>query len=161
MTDVLIREEKDQVLFLQLNRPEARNTVDTELRGKISQAMNDFARDPALRVAIITGAGDKSFCAGAVLKELAANRVQEPARDYFADFGPDDFIEKPVITAVNGSAGRLQVADARGSRGGSRRHRQDRGRALPARLSERGRLGGTTCLQGGSQASMEGTLTDP
>lgn len=104
MTDVLIREEKDQVLFLQLNRPEARNAVNQELRGKLAQAMNDFAEDPSLRVAIITGAGEKSFCAGADLKELAANRTQEPPRDYFADFGPDDFIEKPVITAVNGFA---------------------------------------------------------
>lgn len=104
MADVLIREEKDNVLFLQLNRPEVRNAVNQELRGKISQAMNDFVRDPSLRVAIITGTGDKSFCAGADLKELAENRVQEPPRDYFADFGPDDFIEKPVITAVNGFA---------------------------------------------------------
>lgn len=101
---VLIREEKDAILFLQLNRPAARNAVNTELRGKLSQAMNDFARDPGLRVAIITGTGDKAFCAGADLKEMAAKRMQEPPRDYFADFAPDDFIEKPVITAVNGHA---------------------------------------------------------
>jgi len=104
MTDVLIREERDGILLLQLNRPEQRNAVNNELRGLLSQAMNDFATNASLRVAIITGAGDKSFCAGADLKELAANKVGQPVRDYFADFGPDDFIEKPVITAVNGYA---------------------------------------------------------
>jgi len=104
MSQVLIREEKDAVMFLQLNRPEQRNAVNSELRGQLSQAMNDFANDPALRVAIITGAGDKAFCAGADLKEMAGERQSMPPRDYFADFGPDDFIEKPVITAVNGFA---------------------------------------------------------
>ncbi|MFD5811265.1 MULTISPECIES: enoyl-CoA hydratase/isomerase family protein [Rhodococcus] len=104
MADVLIREEKDGILFLQLNRPEQRNAVNSELRRLLSQAMNDFAADTSLRVAVITGSGTKSFCAGADLKELAENRVGQPPRDYFADFGPDDFIEKPVITAVNGYA---------------------------------------------------------
>lgn len=103
-SSVLIREEKDGILFLQLNRPERHNAVNNELRAALSQAMNDFAADPGLRVAIITGAGNKSFCAGADLKELADNKVGIPPRDYFADFGPDDFIEKPVITAVNGHA---------------------------------------------------------
>ena len=104
MADVLIRAEQDGILFLQLNRPEQRNAVNSELRALLSAAMNDFAADPSLRVAIITGAGDKAFCAGADLKEMAANRTGQPPRDYFADFGPDDFIEKPVITAVNGYA---------------------------------------------------------
>lgn len=104
MSEVLIREEQDGILFLQLNRPEKRNAVNSELRAALSEAMVSFAADEDLRVAIITGAGDKSFCAGADLKELAENKVQQPPRDYFADFGPDDFIEKPVITAVNGTA---------------------------------------------------------
>jgi enoyl-CoA hydratase len=104
MSDVLITEESDQILLLQLNRPEQRNAVNGELRTKLSEAMHDFAVDDSLRVVIITGTGDKSFCAGADLKEMAQNRMQQPPRDYFAEFGPDDFIQKPVITAVNGTA---------------------------------------------------------
>lgn len=104
MADVLLREVRDGVVLLTLNRPEQRNAVNAELRAALADAMHDFAINPDLRVAVITGAGDKSFCAGADLKEMATNKTKQPPRDYFAEFGPDDFIEKPVITAVNGAA---------------------------------------------------------
>jgi len=104
MADVLLREVRDGVLMLTLNRPEQRNAVNSELRSALADAMHCFATDPALRVAVITGAGDRSFCAGADLKEMAENRTKQPPRDYFAEFGPDDFVEKPIITAVNGAA---------------------------------------------------------
>lgn len=101
---VLLTERRDGILLITLNRPEKRNAVNNELRGEISRTMLEFRDDSSLRVAIITGAGDVAFCAGADLTELADNKVGVPPRDYFADFGPDDFIEKPVITAVNGFA---------------------------------------------------------
>ncbi len=104
MTDVLLREVRDGVVLLTLNRPAQRNAVNQELRTALADAMHDFAVDPELRVAVITGAGEAAFCAGADLKEMAANKTKQPPRDYFAEFGPDDFIEKPVITAVNGAA---------------------------------------------------------
>jgi enoyl-CoA hydratase/carnithine racemase len=104
MSDVLITEESDGILFLQLNRPEKRNAVNSELRQRLSDAVHDFSVDDSLRVAIITGAGEKAFCAGADLTELAEKRVSQPPRDYLAEFGPDDFLEKPVIAAVNGAA---------------------------------------------------------
>lgn len=104
MADVLLREVRDGVVLLTLNRPEQRNAVNQALRTALADAMQDFAADPDLRVAVITGAGEAAFCAGADLKELAAHRTKQPPRDYFAAFGPDDFIEKPVITAVNGAA---------------------------------------------------------
>lgn len=104
MSRVLVTERSDGILFLQLNRPEKRNAVNSELRESIRGAMQEFASDDSLRVAIITGAGDKSFCAGADLTELAEKRLQQPPRDYFAEFAPDDFLSKPVITAVNGTA---------------------------------------------------------
>jgi enoyl-CoA hydratase len=103
MSNVLLREVRDGVALLTLNRPEQRNAVNQELRAALAEAMHDFAVDPDLRVAVITGAGEV-FCAGADLKEMAANKTKQPPRDYFAEFGPDDFIEKPVITAVNGAA---------------------------------------------------------
>jgi enoyl-CoA hydratase/carnithine racemase len=107
MDGTLITEQSDGILLLRLNRPEKRNAVNSELRQQLSDAMHTFSVDDSLRVAIITGSGDKSFCAGADLTELAdrADRqVGQPPRDYFAEFGPDDFIEKPVIAAVNGTA---------------------------------------------------------
>jgi enoyl-CoA hydratase len=104
MANVLLREVRDGVVLFTLNRPDQRNAVNQELRTALADAMHDFAADPELRVAMITGAGDRAFCAGADLKELAANRTHQPPRDYFAEFGPDDFLEKPVITVVNGAA---------------------------------------------------------
>ncbi|KAA9164060.1 enoyl-CoA hydratase/isomerase family protein [Amycolatopsis acidicola] len=104
MADVLLTERRGAVLLLRLNRPEKRNAVNNELRQALAEAMRAFRDDPEQRVAIITGAGDKAFCAGADLTELAEKKVGVPPRDYFADFGPDDFLEKPVITAVNGFA---------------------------------------------------------
>ncbi len=101
---MLIREQRDSVVLLQLNRPESRNAVNSELREALRESMHDFASDPALRVAIITGSGDKAFCAGADLKEMADDKQRIPQRDYFAEFAPDDWIDKPVITAVNGAA---------------------------------------------------------
>jgi enoyl-CoA hydratase len=104
MSDVLLREVRDGVVLLTLNRPQQRNAVNAELRARLADAMHDFAVESELRVLVITGAGDKAFCAGADLKEMAAQKTKQPPRDYFAEFGPDDFIEKPVITAVNGAA---------------------------------------------------------
>ncbi|RHW26264.1 enoyl-CoA hydratase/isomerase family protein [Nocardioides immobilis] len=104
MSAVLLREVRDGVVLLTLNRPEQRNAVNQELRTALAEAMHDFAVDDDLRVAIITGSGDRSFCAGADLKEMAGNKTKQPPRDYFAEFGPDDFLPKPVITAVNGTA---------------------------------------------------------
>lgn len=104
MSNVLIREKRDGILFLQLNRPEKRNAVNTELREGLRHSMREFADDSSLRVAIITGSGDKAFCAGADLNEMADQQSGVPPMDYFADFAPDDWIDKPVITAVNGAA---------------------------------------------------------
>ncbi|WP_280218360.1 enoyl-CoA hydratase/isomerase family protein [Nocardia neocaledoniensis] len=104
MSDVLIKENRDGILFLQLNRPEKRNAVNSELREAIRSSMREYAADSSLRVAIITGSGDKAFCAGADLKEMADRKQGVPPADYFADFAPDDWIDKPVITAVNGAA---------------------------------------------------------
>lgn len=103
MPNVLLRESRDDILLLTLNRPEARNAVNSELRTALAQAMHEFATDQH-RVAIVTGSGSKSFCAGADLKEMAAQSTGQRPPDYFAEFGPDDFIEKPVIVAVNGTA---------------------------------------------------------
>ena len=58
MADVLLREVRDGVVLLTLNRPDQRNAVNQELRTALAEAMHDFAVDPELRVAVITGAGD-------------------------------------------------------------------------------------------------------
>jgi enoyl-CoA hydratase/carnithine racemase len=64
----VIYDKSDGIARITLNRPEVHNAIDTETDDLLFEAWSDFARDPAVRVAILTGSGEKSFCAGADLK---------------------------------------------------------------------------------------------
>ena len=63
----LIYEKRHAIAYLTLNRPEAHNCIDPETVLELVQAWEDYRDDSSLRCAIITGAGDQSFCAGADL----------------------------------------------------------------------------------------------
>lgn len=105
MSDAVLFEARDDgIVILTLNRPEARNALGREIREGLAAAWTRFERDPALRVAILTGAGDKAFCAGGDLKEMVETGMAVPPRDMYAL--PYDTIElsKPTIAAVNGVA---------------------------------------------------------
>ncbi|MFA5079327.1 MAG: enoyl-CoA hydratase-related protein [Dehalococcoidia bacterium] len=106
-------ERRGQILVVRINRPEARNAVDGETAGLLEEAVNGFKRDNGLRVMVLTGSGDVSFCAGADLK--AARTLME--RKGAGSSGPMGFsritdVEKPTIAAVNGYclAGGLELA---------------------------------------------------
>jgi len=105
MSDAVLFESRDDgIAIITLNRPEARNALGEDIRAGLFQAWERFEHDPALRIAILTGAGDKAFCAGGDLKEMVATGMQVPPRDLFPL--PYDTIElsKPTIAAVNGIA---------------------------------------------------------
>ena len=101
---VLFDARADGIALLTLNRPDTRNCLTREVREGLFAAWERFERDPDLRVAILTGAGDKAFCAGGDLKEMVERGLQVPPRDMFPL--PYDNIElsKPTIAAVNGVA---------------------------------------------------------
>nr|MDA8319911.1 enoyl-CoA hydratase-related protein [Actinomycetota bacterium] len=63
-----------------------------------------FSADPAARVLVLTGAGDRAFCAGGDLKEMAADALQVPPPDFLPQLGRNIDVDKPVIAAVNGVA---------------------------------------------------------
>jgi enoyl-CoA hydratase/carnithine racemase len=111
----LIYETKDGVAYITLNRPEARNAVTPELVCRLADAFQDYAADDGLRVAIITGAGDKAFCAGGDLGTMIPllSGARPPADEWdrrvladpvvMAASSLRDFpLYKPIIAAING-----------------------------------------------------------
>ena len=105
--DILLAEEQDGVLLLTLNRPEIMNSLDFPLLHALGRQVDKIRFDHTIRVVIITGAGDRAFCAGADLKErrtLSPVQVKKyiyTIRDLFSNI---ENLNKPVIAAVNGVA---------------------------------------------------------
>ncbi|MGI9492447.1 MAG: enoyl-CoA hydratase-related protein [Geminicoccaceae bacterium] len=94
----------DARMEITIDRPEVLNALDPPAHQALSDALDRFAADDDLRVAIITGAGRRSFCVGSDLKaRLASNRDLHP-KTGFAGFTHRFDLAKPVISAVNGFA---------------------------------------------------------
>jgi dehydration protein DpgD len=106
--DHVIYERRDHVAYVTLNRPERMNALDAHSHAELIEIFDDFEQDPDAWLAIITGAGDRAFCAGNDLKATAqasANgerRVGPDARFAAITRGYD--CPKPLIGAVNGVA---------------------------------------------------------
>src|ERR1700736_2172034 len=101
---VLFDAREDGIAVITLNRPEARNALGKDIRAGLFAAWDRFERDPALRVAILTGLGEKAFCAGGDLKEMTELQLTVPPRDMFPVPGDNIELTKPTIAAVNGVA---------------------------------------------------------
>jgi enoyl-CoA hydratase len=111
MPKLLIERDGEVTLFT-LNRPEVHNNVDADLAVELAEGIIAFRDDDAAKVLVITGAGDRTFCAGANLKgmkELFEHRYTYTAGPMgFALLNPG----KPTIAAVNGwcLAGGVELA---------------------------------------------------
>ncbi len=107
--DTLTLEVEDGVARLTLNRPQAMNAINQRLKDELGAALDAVEADDAARVLLITGAGDKAFCAGADLKERAGSQPT-PAEFVFRQrathrlFDRIETIARPVIAAINGVA---------------------------------------------------------
>jgi enoyl-CoA hydratase/carnithine racemase len=95
---------EDGVAWLVIDRPEARNAIDRAVGRGLWDGFRRFDADETAKVLVLTGAGDAAFCAGADLKEMAADGLTVPPRDMAPQLGLNLEIAKPVIAAVNGAA---------------------------------------------------------
>lgn len=114
-TDVLLTERYDRILVATMNRPERMNALGGGLPEALNDTWLDFRDDPDLSVMIITGAGDRAFCAGADLKQnderaralgaQSAQAILDATRfkGIRPGFTSNNFeLRKPVIAAING-----------------------------------------------------------
>jgi len=105
MSDAVLFDARDDgIAIITLNQPDKRNALSRDIREGLFSAWARFERDPAMRIAILTGAGDKAFCAGGDLKEMVENQLTVPPRDMFPVPGDNVELSKPTIAAVNGVA---------------------------------------------------------
>lgn len=99
-------ETRDRVTTITLQRPEVMNAINPSMHQELQAAFDAFAADPAAMICVVTGAGDRAFCAGSDLKAAAAtgdDRAPYPSSGYAGLIERFD-LDKPVIAAVNGVA---------------------------------------------------------
>lgn len=106
--DKVLSRVSGHVLYLTINRPASMNALDTDTHFALGAAIDRFAADDSLWIAVIRGAGEKAFCAGGDIKAMnAAARGGAPYRVPQSGYGglTSRFdLDKPVIAAVNGLA---------------------------------------------------------
>ena len=104
---ILLKDETDGVMTLTLNRPAIMNSLNFDMLRALRDYIEAVRFNTDVRVVIITGAGEKAFCAGADLKERATmppDKVKEFILTIRNLFTAIEYLNKPVIAAVNGIA---------------------------------------------------------
>lgn len=106
--DVVLVSREGGVLRVTVNRPEKRNPLSRPVLGQLRRAFEAASDDEDLRLAVVTGAGEKSFAAGGDLRELQSLRTEAEASAFSDEaFGALDAIRRfplPVVAAINGDA---------------------------------------------------------
>ena len=105
--NILLTKETDGVAVLTLNRPDSMNAFNRALLAALKEQVDDLVFRRDIRVLIVTGAGEKAFCAGADLKERAGMDESDVKRFIFTIrnlFSSLEALNKPVIAGINGIA---------------------------------------------------------
>ncbi len=107
MSNVVSTEMRGDIALLILNRPESLNALTRELARGIAETLIALDGDPGVKGIVLTGAGDRAFCAGVDLQEARGVQVQD-VEGWFGDvcnvYRQILLTEKPVIAAINGVA---------------------------------------------------------
>src|SRR5580698_9722277 len=108
-------EQRGTIAIWTIQRPDRMNSLSRELLLAFGRLSREVASNPSVRAVVITGAGDKAFCAGADLKErrgMSENDIRVQVDLYRSELGPLDRCPKPVVAAINGVAlgGGLELA---------------------------------------------------
>jgi enoyl-CoA hydratase len=107
MYQTLQYREQDAVATIQLNRPQKKNSLNTQMRAEMEAVLHEVARKSAIRALVITG-GDEIFCAGADISEMGgapnAESSYHHAREFQVLFDQVESLPQPVIAAVSGYA---------------------------------------------------------
>ncbi len=112
----ILVDKENTITTITINRPQSLNALNAKTISELSSAMDELANDKSCRVIILTGSGQKSFVAGADIKEFSdfgQEKAEELARNgQNSLFNKIENMNKPVIAAVNGFAlgGGLELA---------------------------------------------------
>ena len=103
---------EDGVLIMRINRPEKRNAINAVTSAAMEDIMNKAEKDKRVRVIVVTGTGEKAFCAGEDLSELSSGGECMTVTDHGFGGITDRLCPKPTICAVNGVAagGGMEIA---------------------------------------------------
>lgn len=112
---ILVDKRTDGIAIVTLNRPEAANAFSRQMLYDFQDALSDLKSDANVRVVILTGSGEKAFCAGADLKErrgMTNSEVKQAVRLIGKTINEVENLPQPVIAAINGVAfgGGLELA---------------------------------------------------
>lgn len=102
--DMVLYEVVDRTAWITINRPDTRNALNRAVREGLHEAFTRAEADDDVAVLVLTAAGEKAFCAGGDLKEMADESLTVPPPDYVPQPNRTLAVSKPVIAAVNGLA---------------------------------------------------------
>src|SRR6266702_3036503 len=115
MTEAVSYRVEASVAWLTISRPEARNALNAAVREGLWAGVRRFNEDDTARVLVLTGAGEKAFCAGGDLKEMAETALTVPPPDFVPQFGRNIEVAKPTIAADTATFAISEVKVGRGA----------------------------------------------
>lgn len=101
-SESILTKAEGGIFTVTLNRPEKLNSITPDMHAALQTAFDRFADDESLQVCVVTGAGDRAFCAGSDLSSFSAEGGSPYPKSGYAGLAERYDLDKPIIAAVNG-----------------------------------------------------------